>query len=170
MPVVRYQIRDEYGLADPELYKPTKRDDPEEILEGVAMAGLVGVLRQLGDLAEFAAEIFHDLHEEVMTTAVRGHALMLRVQQLEAEFPSTEKSFMSQTNPLQFIYNTGIDWHPNIQTDQNLITRGDLPRFILDSYEESRGPPRLFMLDKFDVAGAGACLKRYSDPSFSRWT
>ncbi|KAK1321946.1 Protein SCAR2 [Acorus calamus] len=166
MPVVRYQIRDEYGLADPELYKPTKRDDPEEILEGVAMAGLVGVLRQLGDLAEFAAEIFHDLHEEVMTTAVRGHALMLRVQQLEAEFPSIEKSFMSQTNPLQFIYNTGIDWHPNIQTDQNLITRGDLPRFILDSYEESRGPPRLFMLDKFDVAGAGACLKRYSDPSF----
>ncbi|GAB4856278.1 hypothetical protein Ancab_014206 [Ancistrocladus abbreviatus] len=50
--------------------------------------------------------------------------------------------------------------------DQNLIAGGDLPRFVMDSYEECRGPPRLFLLDKFDVAGAGACLKRYTDPSF----
>ncbi|KAL6002909.1 hypothetical protein ACLOJK_023131 [Asimina triloba] len=48
----------------------------------------------------------------------------------------------------------------------NLITTGDMQRFIMDSYEECRGPPRLFLLDKFDIAGAGACLKRYSDPSF----
>ncbi|VFQ91007.1 unnamed protein product [Cuscuta campestris] len=50
--------------------------------------------------------------------------------------------------------------------DQNLVTQGDLPRFVMDSYEECRGPPRLFLLDKFDIAGAGACLKRYTDPSF----
>ncbi|KAJ0027736.1 hypothetical protein Pint_34984 [Pistacia integerrima] len=124
MPLTRYQIRNEFSLADPELYKAADRDDPEALLEGVAMAGLVGVLRQLGDLAEFAAEIFHDLHEEVMVTAARGHGLM------------------------------------------NLITHGDLPRCVMDSYEEGRGPPRLFLLDKFDVAGAGACLKRYTDPSF----
>jgi hypothetical protein len=50
--MIRYQIRDEYGLADPELYAaPGEEDDPEALLEGVAMAGLVGVLRQLGDLA-----------------------------------------------------------------------------------------------------------------------
>lgn len=52
MPVNRYQIRNEYSLADPELYKAADKDDPEALLEGVAMAGLVGVLRQLGDLAE----------------------------------------------------------------------------------------------------------------------
>lgn len=52
MPMVRYQIWNEYGLADPELYQVADRDDPEAVLEGVAMAGLVGVLRQLGDLAE----------------------------------------------------------------------------------------------------------------------
>ncbi|XP_008792188.2 protein SCAR2-like isoform X2 [Phoenix dactylifera] len=166
MPMIRYQIRNEYGLADPELYGAAERDDPEALLEGVTMAGLVGVLRQLGDLAEFAAEIFHNLHEEVMTTAARGHGLMLRVQQLEAEFPSIEKAFFSQTNNSSFACNDGIDWHSNIEMDQNLITRGDMPRFIMDSYEECRGPPRLFTLDKFDVAGAGACLKRYSDPSF----
>lgn len=166
MPLTRYQIRNEYSLADPELYKAADRDDPEALLEGVAMAGLVGVLRQLGDLAEFAAEIFHDLHEEVMATAARGHGLMVRVQQLEAEFPSIEKAFLSQTNHTSFFSNAGVDWHPNLRTEQNLITRGDLPRCVMDSYEECRGPPRLFLLDKFDVAGAGACLKRYTDPSF----
>ncbi|KAK7835731.1 SCAR-like protein 1 [Quercus suber] len=166
MPLTRYQVRSEFSLADPELYRAADRDDPEALLEGVAMAGLVGVLRQLGDLAEFAAEIFHDLHEEVMATAARGHGLMARVQQLEAEVPSIEKEFLSQTSHSLFFSNTGVDWHPNLRTEQNLITRGDLPRFVMDSYEECRGPPRLFLLDKFDVAGAGACLKRYTDPSF----
>ncbi|GFS38546.1 SCAR homolog 2 [Actinidia rufa] len=166
MPLTRHQIRNEYSLADPELYREADKDDPEALLEGVAMAGLVGVLRQLGDLAEFAAEIFHNLHEEVMATAARGHGLVIRVQQLEAEFSSIEKALLSQTSPLLFFYNDGIVWHPNMHMDQNLIAQGDLPRFVMDSYEECRGPPRLFLLDKFDVAGAGACLKRYTDPSF----
>ncbi|KAL1543631.1 protein SCAR2-like isoform X1 [Salvia divinorum] len=166
MPMNRYEIRDEYSLADPELYRAADKDDPEALLEGVAMAGMVGVLRQLGDLAEFAAEIFHDLHEEVMATAVRGHSLMIRVQQLEVEVPSVEKALLSQTDLSSVFYNTGVDWHANIQLEQNLVTQGDLPRFVMDSYEECRGPPRLFLLDKFDVAGAGACLKRYTDPSF----
>ncbi|XP_047316420.1 protein SCAR2-like [Impatiens glandulifera] len=166
MPLSRYQIKNEYGLADPELYGAADKDDPEAILEGVAMAGLVGLLRQLGDLAEFAAEIFHDLHEEVMATASRGHGLLVRVQQLEADLPSIERTLLSQTSHSYLLYNSGSDWHPNLRMEQNLITQGDFPRFIMDSYEECRGPPKLFLLDRFDVAGAGACLKRYTDPSF----
>ncbi|XP_004506831.1 protein SCAR2 isoform X2 [Cicer arietinum] len=166
MPLSKYLIRNEYGLSDPELYRAADKDDPEALLEAVAMAGLVGLLRQLGDLAEFAAEIFHDLHEEVMATAARGHGLTARVKQLEAEVPSLEKAFFSQTHHSSFFTNGGIDWHPNLRSEQNLVTRGNLPRLIMDSYEECRGPPRLFLLDKFDVAGAGACLKRYTDPSF----
>ncbi|KAF5187443.1 Scar2 [Thalictrum thalictroides] len=166
MPLTRYQIRNEYSLADPELYRAADKDDPEALLEGVAMAGLVGLLRQLGDLAEFAAEIFHDLHEEVMATAARGHGLTLRVQQLEADFPAMESAFLSQINHSIFLHNSGVDWHPNLRLDGSLVTQGDLPRFVMHSYEECRGPPRLFLLDKFDIAGAGACLKRYTDPSF----
>ncbi|CAA0836230.1 Protein SCAR2 [Striga hermonthica] len=166
MPISRYDIRNEYTLADPELYRSAEKDDPEALLEGVAIAGLVGVLRQLGDLAEFAAEIFHNLHEDVMATAARGHGIMSRVQQLETEIPSIERAFLSQTDHSSYFKRAGIDWHPNIQVDQNIVTKGDLPRFVRDSYEESRPPPRLFLLDKFDVGGAGACLKRYTDPSF----
>lgn len=55
MPLTRYQVRSEFSLADPELYRAADRDDPEALLEGVAMAGLVGVLRQLGDLAEWVS-------------------------------------------------------------------------------------------------------------------
>ncbi|URE02762.1 hypothetical protein MUK42_34619 [Musa troglodytarum] len=169
MPTVRYLIRNEYGLADPELHRAADKDDPEAILEGVAMAGLVGVLRQLGDLAEFAAEIFRDLHEEIMGTAARSHGLTPRDQLLEAEFPLVEKSFLSQSSHSSLAYNDGIDWRCTIQMDQNLITQGDMPRFVLDSYEECRGPPQLFTLDKFDTAGAGACLKRWNQSPLACW-
>ncbi|XP_028767572.1 SCAR-like protein 1 isoform X2 [Neltuma alba] len=176
MPIARYQLKSELSLADPELYRVADKDDPETVLEAVALAGLVGLLRQLGDLSQFAAEIFRDLHEEVMVTAARGQGLMARAQQLEAEVPSLEKAFLSQPHHLSFFSKgelyafangiAGIGWHPNLRSEQNLITRGDMPRFVMDSYEECRGPPQLFLLDKFDVAGAGACLKRYTDPSF----
>ena len=62
-------------MVEPEIAFAELKDDPEVFLEGVAMSGLVGVLCQLVDLAEFAVEIFHDLHEEVMATAARGHGL-----------------------------------------------------------------------------------------------
>lgn len=52
MATLRYHIRNEYGLGRSELYGAADRDDPDAILEGVAVAGLVGLLRQLGDLAE----------------------------------------------------------------------------------------------------------------------
>ncbi|KAK1351562.1 hypothetical protein POM88_054249 [Heracleum sosnowskyi] len=114
----------------------------------------------------FAAEIFHDLHEEVMATATRGHGLVVRVKQLETEAPLIEKACLSQTSPSVFFSYADTNWHPSLHTNRNLITGGDLPRFIMDSYEGCRHLPRLFLLDKFDAAGAGACLKRYTDPSF----
>ncbi|KAH7433893.1 hypothetical protein KP509_07G091400 [Ceratopteris richardii] len=168
MPLTRYEIRNEYSFANPDLYRAAAKDDPEGLLQGVAMAGLVGIVRQLGDLAEFAAEVFHDLHEDVLATAARSHELLVRMQQLEIEVPYIEKLMFAQSNCASFAYNPGLEWHGTIQNDQNHFTQGDLPRFIRNAYEDCRGPPRLFLLDKFDVAGAGACLKRYTDPSFFR--
>lgn len=56
MPLVRYEVRCEHSLANPELYRTAGRDDSEGLLEGVAMAGLVGIVRQLGDLAEYVSQ------------------------------------------------------------------------------------------------------------------
>jgi hypothetical protein len=51
MPLVRYHINNEYKLANPKLYTSVAKDDPQGVLEGVSIAGLVGIVRQLGDLA-----------------------------------------------------------------------------------------------------------------------
>ncbi|KAK3007215.1 hypothetical protein RJ639_017501 [Escallonia herrerae] len=52
MPLVRVEVRNQYGLGLPELYREADKEDPKAVLDGVAVAGLVGILRQLGDLAE----------------------------------------------------------------------------------------------------------------------
>ncbi|RWW20144.1 hypothetical protein BHE74_00028223 [Ensete ventricosum] len=139
MPTIRYRIRNEYGLGGSELYGAADKDDPKALLEGVAAAGLVGLLRQLGDLAEyvsscyfpcilvlrpgivdwtmsfapcsflwvvfpyrFAAEIFHNLYEEVINTASRGHKLFLQVQQLETDLKSIGFSSESASSCLSY--------------------------------------------------------------------
>ncbi|KAM1689102.1 hypothetical protein PS1_036926 [Malus domestica] len=166
MPLVRFQVRNEYSLGQPQLYKEVNREDPKAVLDGVAVSGLVGILRQLGDLAEFAAEVFHGLQEQVMTTASRSHKLIVRVQHIEAALPSLEKAVLAQTSHIHFAYTGGIEWHPRIRNEKNHLIYNDLPRFIMDSYEECRDPPRLDLLDKYDTGGPGSCLKRYSDPTF----
>ncbi|KAI9085486.1 hypothetical protein K1719_032553 [Acacia pycnantha] len=166
MPLVRLQVRNEFGLGQPELYKETNREDPKAVLDGVAVAGLVGILRQLGDLADFAAEVFHGLQEQAMITANRSHKLMVRVQKIESSLPPLEKAVLAQTSHLHFAYTAGCEWHPRVKTKRNHFIYSDLPQFIMDSYEECRDPPRLHLLDKFDAGGPGSCLMRYSDPTF----
>ena len=53
MPLSRHTVGNEYALGSRDLYRAADQHDPEAVLDGVAMAGLVGVLRQLGDLAEY---------------------------------------------------------------------------------------------------------------------
>ncbi|GFP89594.1 protein scar1 [Phtheirospermum japonicum] len=165
MPLVRVEVRNEYGLGAPEMYREANKDEPKEILEGVSVAGLVGVLRQLGDLADFAAEVFHGLQEEVMSTSTRSHKLMARVQRIENALSPLEKAILAKRSHLHFAYTAGSNWHTPVRCETNQFLYSDGPQFILDSYEECRDPPRLHMLDRFDPGGHGSCLKRYSDPS-----
>lgn len=55
----------------------------------------------------FAAEIFCNLHDEMMTLGSRGHDLNMRVQQLEDELPVVEKALLSEPNQLRFAYTNG---------------------------------------------------------------
>ncbi|KVH89479.1 hypothetical protein Ccrd_008534 [Cynara cardunculus var. scolymus] len=107
MPLVRVEVRNEYGLGMPELYTETNREDPKAVLDGVAVAGLVGILRQLGDLAEFAAEVFHGLQEQVLITSSRSHKLVERVHNIEAALPPLEKAILAQRSHLHFAYTAG---------------------------------------------------------------
>ncbi|KAE9602961.1 hypothetical protein Lal_00049740 [Lupinus albus] len=159
-------VRNEFSLGHSELYRETNKEDPKAVLDGVAVAGIVGILRQLGDLADFAAEVFHGLQEQVMTSASRSHRLMVRVQNIEASLTPLEKALLGQTSHIHFAYTAGCEWHPHMKAARNHFIYNDLPPFIMDSYEECRDPPRINFLDKFDIGGPGSCFKRYSDPTF----
>ncbi|CAA7019070.1 unnamed protein product [Microthlaspi erraticum] len=165
MPLVRHEVKNVYGLGKTELHKNVEREDTKSILDGVAVSGLVGILRQLGDLTEFAAEIFHGIQEEVMITASRSSKLKMRLKQIEANVPSIQKTVLAQTNHINFAYTGGLEWHPRIPNVQNQFLYDYLPQFIMAPYEVCKDPPRLHLLDKFDINGPGSCLKRYSDPT-----
>ncbi|XP_022866322.1 protein SCAR3-like isoform X4 [Olea europaea var. sylvestris] len=166
MPLVRVEVRNEYGLGALDMHENANNEDPKAVLDGVAVAGLVGILRQLGDLAEFAAEVFHELQEEVMITSSRSCKLMGRVQQIDKALPPLEKAVLGQRSHLHLAYTAGCNWHACIRCGKNHFVYGDTPQFIMDSYEDCRSPPRLQLLDKFDPGGPGSCLRRYSDPTF----
>lgn len=53
MPIERHIIKNAYGLSDPKLYGVLVSNHSELLLDGVSMAGYVGVLRLLGDLAQY---------------------------------------------------------------------------------------------------------------------
>ncbi|CAH2059476.1 unnamed protein product [Thlaspi arvense] len=165
MPLVRLQVRNVYGLGQKDLHGNVDREDTKAILDGVAVSGLVGILRQLGDLTEFATEIFHGIQEEVMITASRSNKLKMRLKQIEATVPSIHKTVLAQTNHIHFAYSGGLEWHPRLPNVQNHFIYDDLPQFIMSPYEDSRDPPHLHLLDKFDINGPGSCVKRYSDPT-----
>ncbi|KAJ0796969.1 putative SCAR/WAVE family protein [Helianthus annuus] len=166
MPLVRVEVRNEYRLGMPELYTQTNLEDPKAVLDGVAAAGLVGILRQLGDLAEFAAEVFHGLQEQVLITSSRSHKLVERVHNIESALPPLEKAILGQRSHLHFAYTAGSKWHTRLRTEQNHFIYSDLPCCIMDSYEDCHDPPRLHNLDKFDSGGPGSCFRRYSDPTY----
>ncbi|KAH8968653.1 hypothetical protein BDL97_03G139500 [Sphagnum fallax] len=81
MPLVRYEAWCEHSLVDPELYRKALvrgaggDDSSRALLEAVAVAGLVGIVRQLGDLAGFAAALFQGFHEEIKEVLGESHRL-----------------------------------------------------------------------------------------------
>ncbi|KAJ7287948.1 hypothetical protein O6H91_Y312800 [Diphasiastrum complanatum] len=166
MPLIRYHIKNECTKRNPELQETAAKDDPESIFRSLAMTGLVNIVRQLGDFAELSAEIFGSVHKEIMAVSARGCALAIRLQNLEVEFHKVEAVSLSESNQLFFTFAPGTKWHASTFNGENQLTGGDLPKFLLDSYEQCKQLPRLFMLDKFEAAGEGACLRRYSDPSY----
>ncbi|PWA59014.1 SCAR/WAVE family [Artemisia annua] len=118
----------------------------------------------------FAAEVFHGLQEQVLITSSRSHKLIERVHNIEAALPPLEKAILAQSSHLHFAYTAGSHWHTRLRSEQNHFIYSDLPRCIMDPYEDCRNPPRLHKLDKFDIGGPGSCFKRYSDPTYFKRT
>ncbi|KAD3068780.1 hypothetical protein E3N88_36660 [Mikania micrantha] len=159
MPLMRVEVRNEYGLGMPNLYTETDTENPKAVLDGVTVAGLVGILRQLGDLAEFAVEIFHGLQEQVLVTSSRSHKLVERLHNIESALPQIEKAILGQRSHLHFAYTAGSKWHTQLGTEQNHFIYSDLPCCIMDSYENCYDPPCLHNLDKYEFPKKRSSLR-----------
>ncbi|XP_037480370.1 protein SCAR2-like, partial [Triticum dicoccoides] len=121
--------------------------------------------RQLGDLAQLAAEVFDDLHDQ----ATRACGLTLGARRLQAELPLIEERLRRRRFRQACVLHRpealcGIAGHG---VDQPVtLVGGTRPCSIEKFIQRCHGPPQLSMLDKYDAGGEGACLKRYTDPSF----
>lgn len=57
-------------------------------------------------ICRFAAEIFQDLHDDIMKIVSRGQNLKARVARLEADLPAMEKKLLMEASQLTFAYST----------------------------------------------------------------
>ncbi|KAL0305636.1 UNVERIFIED_CONTAM: protein SCAR1 [Sesamum radiatum] len=96
MPLVRVEVRNEYGLGAPEMYREGTRKSPRD-----SSRSRRGWPRRS---PTFAAEVFHDLQEEVAITSSRSHKLTSRVQRIEAALSPLEKAVLAQRTHLHFAY------------------------------------------------------------------
>ncbi|KAF0924872.1 hypothetical protein E2562_014956 [Oryza meyeriana var. granulata] len=69
----------------------------------------------------FAADVFHDLHEQVITTSARGRKVLTRVQNIEAALPSLEKAVKNQKSHIHFTYvpEQALDTKPTVVPHEN---------------------------------------------------
>ncbi|CAN6206537.1 unnamed protein product [Urochloa humidicola] len=149
---------------------PVANEQPAEAaLEGLAMGGLVAILRHLGDLAELAAEVFDGLQDQAVDVSARARRLTARAKQLQADLDKNEHCHLhllcqAQTRPL-----TQRHEQQRLNKVSHGVAGGEAPpRSIVNHIKRCRGPPGLSALDRFDAHGDGACLKRYTNPSFFR--
>jgi len=84
---------------------------------------------KLFEKCSFAAEVFHGLQEQVMTTASRSHRLMVRVQNIEASLPALEKAVLAQTSHIHLAYTAGMVILAMIP---NYVVTGNSVFFILN--------------------------------------
>lgn len=86
---MRFTVKNEYGLGVEELYKDgVQSEDPKLVLDGVAVAGLVGVLRQLGDLAQLLLP-----HPEVISWLIVFNGLKLHSLQSRGPYSHKQTTY-----------------------------------------------------------------------------
>ncbi|GAQ87115.1 hypothetical protein KFL_003320080 [Klebsormidium nitens] len=167
MPLLKLRLKEEQALALPDIYRQAPKDDPRALLEAANFADLVGVVRQLGELSDYAAVMFSQLHAETSRLGARGEAMAARASALEESMPEAEIRVFTAQDTRQLLPNDGLKWHSSPHEDQTLFTSSELPPYISEAYMKAQPPPPLHMLDRFDrTASDGGALRRYSDPYF----
>ena len=152
----------------------------DRVLQASTVAGMVGVLHQLGRLAEQAHEIFDGLTAEATRSAQRVQALqeradmagqrLLRVDEAVGAARPEDLANLCATSP-------GIEYHAPAEEQSGLFTDASRPPSLQAAFEAARRPPQLGLLDPFVTRPEGGgkyakynlidtCADGYSDAHF----
>ncbi|KAI4965353.1 hypothetical protein ZWY2020_054740 [Hordeum vulgare] len=143
-----------------------------------------------------AAEVFDGLREQATAVSAQARGLTLRAQLLESQLPVVEERLRRRENEAHcFLQQDAAVARSNSVFVRHSVRclchhrprRGSAPRkrqageqrhdcfwrrneasFHRGAHPVVLRPPHLSMLDKYDAGGEGACLRRYTDPSFFR--
>jgi len=137
----------------------------KNILEYTGALKMVGLLRQLGSLSEYSADIFNTLFKESCITAQRIGGLSQRIDRVDHATPAIEKTLY--TRPPREFYGgakSGKAWRRKDEVTHSLFVRENEPGPIVEARNASAPPPAVHRLDAF-FAGKEH-MRSYSDPSF----
>ncbi|EDV27161.1 uncharacterized protein TRIADDRAFT_22181 [Trichoplax adhaerens] len=131
-------------------------------LEGVSFNSLVGVLQQLSSLAHHTEELFSELSKEAETIFERTSTLKARVDKLtvvvESLDPNEEQVALASANmrkPFKSTYTS----------EQQVLSRSNLPTALLKIYDDSKRPPNLRLMNAYRDDNKDA-MKFYTDPQY----
>lgn len=134
----------------------------ETALNMIALNQMVGLLEQMGQISNFATDIYTTLFSESQTTQERITDLSSRLTGVEAYIPTIREAFTNAdptyfftTNPTETSYRT----QPRL-VDQ-LFAPEKRPVAITNIRTTTNPPPNLEMMDA--IVGY-SCLVKYSDP------
>jgi len=134
-----------------------------EYLDSLAVTSMLGILHQLGQLSEFAAEVFEGLYELTSSTGARVSTLGSRIAQLDQDAAETERSF--KQHPPSYYFNNSTRDAPFKRADtveEQLFRAATLPRAMQKTRSEARPAPPLDTLNKFTAPEPA--MKKFSNP------
>lgn len=148
-------------------YRSTAQNEriaPDEALDSQAVTNMLGILSQLGQLSQFAAEIFQGLFETASQTGQRISKLSTRVTGLEANTSQFEKHL--KESPASYFYSNPRPVGKYVRSDDlshSLLVSQTRPLSMQKARSEVEEVPKLNLLDHLTAEPA---LKKFSDPGF----
>ncbi|CAI5493679.1 unnamed protein product [Closterium sp. Naga37s-1] len=154
--------------------------DARSVFDGVAMASLVGIVRQLAQLSDHAAAVFESLSAEVADVGRRRAAIVARVAEVEARLSRIELRTLRDTQPVRLVYApAGSTWrfgdvtpgpvhghgHGHGHGHDNIFQPGTRPAFLQWQYVQA-GPQHA--VGRAALPGYECGASHRDDTSFKR--
>ncbi|CAI5973581.1 unnamed protein product [Closterium sp. NIES-64] len=154
MPLARRHVAAEESLASPSVLRAASSDDPRGMLEGVSMACLVGLVKQLAVLSDHASRVFEGLAADLAEVASRREQVAARARGIESVVGRIEERILKDSHPLALAYTPGVRWRAHVPTAQQVLLSADRPLVIVTAYQNAAPAPPLQRLHRYGDRGS----------------